>query len=159
MNPQHAVEAPRFATFSFPSSFRAVSSTARTCFQLEGRIERRRRRRSIERGHDVKCGPTRLGGRLGLHDPPRLGSGIKSAGADFRRTAYAVGWCPASSMSAPDRRSAGHRYRRRDRRDLLRPALRENGYRVTVLDKTDPARRRPWRRRQSRRQRRISHPA
>ena len=73
MNPQHAVEAPRFATFSFPSSF-APFEYRTNLLQLEGRIECDTGEALAERGH---------------HD---LGSGVKSAGADFRRTAYAVAW-------------------------------------------------------------------
>jgi gamma-glutamyltranspeptidase / glutathione hydrolase len=92
MNPQHAVEAPRFATFSFPSSF-APFEYRPNLLQLEGRIESDTGDALAERGHDVQWWADRAwpaGSVCMIHHD--LGSGIKSAGADFRRTAYAVGW-------------------------------------------------------------------
>jgi gamma-glutamyltranspeptidase/glutathione hydrolase len=92
MNPQHAVEAPRFATFSFPSSFAPFESRP-NLLQLEGRIERDTGETLAERGHDVKwwadCAWPAGSVCMIHHD---LGSGVKSAGADFCRTAYAVAW-------------------------------------------------------------------
>jgi gamma-glutamyltranspeptidase / glutathione hydrolase len=92
MNPQHAVEAPRFATFSFPSSF-APFEYRPNLLQLEGRIERETGDALAERGHDVKWWADRAwpaGSVCMIHHD--IASGVKSAGADFRRTAYAVAW-------------------------------------------------------------------
>jgi gamma-glutamyltranspeptidase/glutathione hydrolase len=92
MDPQHAVEAPRFATFSFPSSF-APFEYRPNLVQLESRIDRATGDELAERGHDVKWWGDRAwpAGSVCMiqHD---LKSDVKLAAADFRRTAYAVGW-------------------------------------------------------------------
>jgi hypothetical protein len=61
--------------------------------QLEGRIAHDPVQALAERGHNVQWWPNRAGPAESVcmihHD---LASGVKSAAADFRRTAYAVGW-------------------------------------------------------------------
>ena len=56
MNPQAAVEAPRFATYSFPNSF-APHDTYPGRLNVEGRIEPATQSELAARGHDVSIWP------------------------------------------------------------------------------------------------------
>jgi gamma-glutamyltranspeptidase/glutathione hydrolase len=90
MDPQEAVEAPRVATYAFPSS-----SSPHDYFpgrlSLEGRIAAETRATLADRGHEVAAWPdwTEVAGCVELirSDPT---SGLLSAAADPRRPAYAI---------------------------------------------------------------------
>jgi len=92
MDPQSAVEAPRFVSRSFPDSF-----TPHNYFpgqlNLEGRIARETGDALASLGHGIEWWPdrtSRAGGMCLLEiDAER---GILHAGADSRRAAYALGW-------------------------------------------------------------------
>ena len=92
MNPQAAVEAPRFATYSFPGSFEP-----HTCHSgrvdLEGLIAEDTGESLSALGHDVHWWPDRAwraGAVCLLHSDTV--TRIHSGGADPRRPCYAVGW-------------------------------------------------------------------
>ncbi len=89
--PQEAVEAPRFASYSFPSSFEPHGENP-GLLRLEGRIERDTGDALAELGHKVEWWPdmTWLAGSMGLIVDDR-DTGFKSAAADPRRMAFAVG--------------------------------------------------------------------
>jgi len=90
MDLQEAIEAPRIASYAFPSSFAPFD-----CFSarlaVEGRIPERVREDLAARGHEVKTWPemTWLAGSVEavLSDPR---AGLVRAGADPRRPAYAI---------------------------------------------------------------------
>ena len=92
MDPQQAVEAPRFASYSFPSSFAPHS-----CFpgqlNMESRVPRETGAALERLGHRVKWWPDwswRAGGVCAITvDQSR---GVLQGGADPRRPGYAVGW-------------------------------------------------------------------
>ena len=92
MDPQQAVEAPRFASYSFPSSFAPHS-----CFpgqlNMESRVRRETGAALEQLGHRVKWWPDwswRAGGVCAITvDQSR---GVLQGGADPRRPGYAVGW-------------------------------------------------------------------
>jgi len=90
MDPQSAIEAPRVASYSFPSSF-APFEYFPGRLAVEGRIDRTTRDALAERGHEIRDWPdwTWLAGsvELILSDPA---SGLLAAGADPRRPAYAM---------------------------------------------------------------------
>lgn len=93
MNPQEAIEAPRFMTYSHPDSFAPHASyPGRLC--LEGRIPRETGDRLAALGHGVQWWPDwlwRAGGVCTIQSD--IPNGILRAGADPRRAAaYAVGW-------------------------------------------------------------------
>jgi gamma-glutamyltranspeptidase/glutathione hydrolase len=89
MNPQQAIEAPRFAAKSATDSF-----YPHTCFpgrlDLEAAIPEDTARALGALGHKVEraanCG---LGATVGRRDPQ---SGVLSTGGDPRRACYALGW-------------------------------------------------------------------
>jgi len=89
MNPQAAVEAPRFATYSFPNSF-APHDNFPGRLNLEGRIAAETELAAL--GHDVRMWPdwSPLAGAvcLVLHDVAR---GTLAGAADPRRPAMAAG--------------------------------------------------------------------
>ena len=91
MSPQHAVEAPRFATQSFPDSFWPHRYFPGR-LTLEGRIPEATAGELADRGHAVARWPDwewRAGGVcLARIDE----AGIRWAAADPRRDAYAVAW-------------------------------------------------------------------
>jgi gamma-glutamyltranspeptidase/glutathione hydrolase len=92
MDPQSAVEAPRFATYSFPSSF-YPNEYRPNVLALESRIARASGEQLAALGHEVEWWPE-LAWEAGSvcmirHD---LETGVKCGAADPRRTAYAVGW-------------------------------------------------------------------
>jgi gamma-glutamyltranspeptidase/glutathione hydrolase len=92
MDPQTAVEAPRFASYSFPSSF-APNDYRPAVMCIEDRVTGEVGERLAGMGHKVEWWPS-LAWQAGSvcmikHD---TGSGVKAGAADPRRTAYAVGW-------------------------------------------------------------------
>jgi len=92
MSPQAAVEAPRFASYSWPGSALPHAYHPGR-INLEGRIDRAAGDDLAARGHKVEWWPERkwLAGSVCTMRIDAQ-SGIRQAGADPRRTAYAVGW-------------------------------------------------------------------
>ena len=93
MDPQTAIEQPRFITYSHPDSFSPhLAFPGRLC--LEGRFPTRTAHELSERGHEVVIWPERLwraGGVCTIRFDRE--TGILAAGADPRRAAAsAVGW-------------------------------------------------------------------
>jgi gamma-glutamyltranspeptidase/glutathione hydrolase len=91
MNPQEAVEAPRFDTQHYVSSFDDHEFLPGT-LNLEARINLKTNQELTIRGHKIK--PQSEWGTLSaptviVYDPS---TGISSAGADPRRSRYAVAW-------------------------------------------------------------------
>jgi gamma-glutamyltranspeptidase/glutathione hydrolase len=90
MDLQSAIEAPRVASYSFPSSF-APYEYFPGRLAVESRIEPRTRDALAARGHEIKEWPdwTWLAGSVEaiLTDPD---TGLIAAGADPRRPAYAI---------------------------------------------------------------------
>ena len=92
MNPQAAVEAPRFATMSFPNSFEPHDYHPGR-LMLEARIPEAAGETLARWGHGVEWWPEwawPAGAMCVLVQD--LERGIISAGADPRRPAYALGW-------------------------------------------------------------------
>ena len=92
MNPQQAVEAPRFATYSFPDSFEPHSYSPGLLY-VENRIPAIVRDALAARGHDVAEWPDFVwrAGAVCVQRPDKS-EGVIAAGADPRRPCYAVGW-------------------------------------------------------------------
>ncbi len=92
MDVQQAVEAPRFASLSFPNSFEPHAYLPGR-LQIEGRIPQTTADDLAGRGHDVAVWDdwTWLAGSMCAIVKDHR-SGIFSAGADPRRPAYALGW-------------------------------------------------------------------
>jgi gamma-glutamyltranspeptidase/glutathione hydrolase len=90
MDPQSAIEAPRVASYSFPSSF-APFEYFPGRLAVEGRIDQSTRDELAARGHSIQDWPdwTWLAGSVEaiLTDPL---SGLIGGGADPRRPAYAI---------------------------------------------------------------------
>lgn len=88
---QSAIEAPRFASFSFPSSF-APNPHYPGLLMVESRIPPETRDALRALGHDVEDWPARTR-KAGALCAIRVddASGTLHAGADFRRAAYAMG--------------------------------------------------------------------
>jgi gamma-glutamyltranspeptidase / glutathione hydrolase len=90
MDPQTAIEAPRVASYSFPSSF-APFDYFPGRLAVEGRIDVSVRDELAARGHEIREWPdwTWLAGSVEvvLSDPS---NGMLAAGADPRRPAYAI---------------------------------------------------------------------
>ena len=92
MDPQAAVEAPRFASYSFPDSFEPHDYFPGR-LQLESRIPAEVRASLRGLGHDVVDWPDwtwRAGAVCTILEDMR--SGILTGGADPRRPGYALGW-------------------------------------------------------------------
>lgn len=92
MDPQVAVEAPRFVSRSMPDSFEPHSYFPGQ-LNLESRLPRSVGDSLSEWGHDVQWWPertSRAGGVCALQFD-RI-AGVFHAGADFRRMGYALGW-------------------------------------------------------------------
>jgi gamma-glutamyltranspeptidase/glutathione hydrolase len=87
-----AVEAPRFATYSFPSSFEPHEELPGR-LMVEARIPSTTVDALVGLGHDARAWPdwTNQAGAVCavMQDPAR---GILRASADPRRSTYAVGW-------------------------------------------------------------------
>lgn len=92
MGPQEAVERPRFASYSFPSSFEPHDDHP-GLLRIENRIDAETGEALGRRGHRVERWPDRtwLAGSICMILDDRE-TGMKSAGADPRRVAYALGW-------------------------------------------------------------------
>ena len=92
MNPQQAVEAPRFASYSFPDSFEPHSYSPGLLY-VEDRVPKAVRDGLAARGHDVADWPNFVwrAGAVCVQHADRS-TGVISAGADPRRPCYAVGW-------------------------------------------------------------------
>ena len=90
MDPQSAIEAPRVASYNFPSSF-APFEYFPGRLAVEGRIDPAVQAELAARGHQIQAWPdwTWLAGSVEaiLTDPA---SGMMGAGADPRRPAYAI---------------------------------------------------------------------
>jgi gamma-glutamyltranspeptidase / glutathione hydrolase len=92
MNPQQAVEAPRFATQSFPDSFQPHAYQPNR-LMLEARLPAEVGEHLSARGHDVQWWPQfnwRAGAMCAIRKDPD--SPMMLAGADPRRASYALGW-------------------------------------------------------------------
>ena len=91
MDVQCAIEAPRFATFSFPSSF-APNQSFPGVLAVEGRIPVATENALSALGHDVERWPDWTRG-AGAMSAIRIdaSNGVLHAGADPRRAAYAMG--------------------------------------------------------------------
>jgi len=92
MDVQTAIEAPRFATYSFPSSSEPHAYHPGR-LNLESRIARSTGEELARRGHDVKWWPDvewRAGAVCTIRVNPD--TGVLEGGADPRRPAYALGW-------------------------------------------------------------------
>jgi len=92
MNPQQAVEAPRFASYSFPDSFEPHSYSPGV-LHVESRVPKSVRDGLAARGHKIMDWPEfvwRAGAVCVLRSD--RSQGVISAGADPRRPCYAVGW-------------------------------------------------------------------
>ena len=92
MNAQQAVEAPRFASYSFPDSFEPHAYSPGLLY-VESRVPQATRDELASRGHEIAEWPEFVW-RAGAVCVQRLdrASGVISAGADPRRPCYAVGW-------------------------------------------------------------------
>jgi gamma-glutamyltranspeptidase/glutathione hydrolase len=92
MTPQQAVEAPRFATYSFPDSFEPHSYSPGLLY-VEDRVAPAVRDALRGRGHTVMDWPDFVwrAGAVCVQRPDRVNDVI-AAGADPRRPCYAVGW-------------------------------------------------------------------
>jgi gamma-glutamyltranspeptidase/glutathione hydrolase len=92
MNPQQAVEAPRFASYSFPDSFEPHSYSPGLLY-VEDRVPQTVRDALASRGHEVANWPDFVwrAGAVCVQHADRS-SGVIAAGADPRRPCYAVGW-------------------------------------------------------------------
>jgi gamma-glutamyltranspeptidase/glutathione hydrolase len=92
MDLRSAIDAPRFASYSFPSSFEPHEYYPNR-LALEGRIDGAVMNGLRERGHDVLEWPdwTRLAGSVCsvIHD---VKHGVLTGAGDPRRASYAVGW-------------------------------------------------------------------
>jgi gamma-glutamyltranspeptidase / glutathione hydrolase len=92
MDPQAAVEAPRFATYSFPDSFEPHSIQPGRLL-LEARLSPALAEKLAGVGHDVAWWPDwtwKAGAVCMIDSEPR--AGLHHAGADPRRSTYALGW-------------------------------------------------------------------
>jgi gamma-glutamyltranspeptidase/glutathione hydrolase len=92
MEPQIAVEAPRFVTRSHPDSF-SPHRYFPGQINLEGRISRDVGNELAAKGHDVQWLPdrtARTGGVCAILF--EQDAGVFHAAADFRRAGYALGW-------------------------------------------------------------------
>jgi gamma-glutamyltranspeptidase/glutathione hydrolase len=89
---QAAVELPRVASYSFPSSFEPHQSEPGV-LRAEARLPEEALRGLKDRGHKVEAWPdfTWLAGSVSMIDADR-GRGSRRGASDPRRMGYAVGW-------------------------------------------------------------------
>ena len=89
---QAAVEAPRVASYSFPSSFQPHESEPGV-LRMEARLPDDVAADMQAKGHSVEAWPgfTWLAGSVSMIDADR-GPGTRRGGSDPRRAGYAVGW-------------------------------------------------------------------
>jgi len=92
MGPQAAVEAPRFASYSFPNSFEPHDYHP-GLLKMESRIDADTGVQLEALGHRIEWWPDMiwLAGSVCMIDS-NTQSGLKLGGADPRRMAYALGW-------------------------------------------------------------------
>ncbi|NKC15387.1 MAG: gamma-glutamyltransferase family protein [Gammaproteobacteria bacterium] len=92
MGPQAAVEAPRFASYSFPDSFEPHDYHP-GLLKMEARIDAATGEQLTAMGHRIEWWPDMvwLAGSMCIIDDNRI-TGLKRGGADPRRLAYALGW-------------------------------------------------------------------
>jgi gamma-glutamyltranspeptidase/glutathione hydrolase len=92
MDPQSAIEAPRFANYSYPGSFEPHPYYPGRLY-LESRIDSSTAKELESRGHDVYAWPesTWLAGAVCTIVADHK-NGVLHGGADFRRPAYVLGW-------------------------------------------------------------------
>jgi gamma-glutamyltranspeptidase/glutathione hydrolase len=90
MNPQEAVEAPRFASYDFPDSFEPHTRLVGRV-NVESTIDERILAALRDMGHDVAVWPERTwrAGSVCLVDYNPV-TGIRTAAADPRRQSYAI---------------------------------------------------------------------
>lgn len=91
MNPQEAVEAPRFDTQHYVSSFDAHEFLPGT-LNIEARVDEKTVVQLKQRGHKVKVQTAWGTGSAPTVVTFNTQSGVSSGGADPRRGRYAVGW-------------------------------------------------------------------
>jgi len=92
MDPQAAVEAPRFASYSFPDSFEPHAMLPGRLL-IESRLPQALGDRLSDLGHDVAWWPDwtwKAGAVCMIDSNPSVG--LHAAGADPRRSTYALGW-------------------------------------------------------------------
>jgi gamma-glutamyltranspeptidase/glutathione hydrolase len=92
MNPQAAVEAPRFSSYSFPNSF-SPHDYHPGLLKLEGRIGADVAEALEAKGHRIErwADADWHAGSVCMIEG-NLEDGLMTAGADFRRPASAAGW-------------------------------------------------------------------
>lgn len=92
MNAQQAVEAPRFASYSFPDSFEPHAYSPGLLY-VESRVPQAALSGLASRGHEIAEWPEFVwrAGAVCVQRADRS-TGVISAGADPRRPCYAVGW-------------------------------------------------------------------
>jgi gamma-glutamyltranspeptidase/glutathione hydrolase len=90
MDPQQAVEAPRFATFSFPDSFEPHAYFAGR-LNIETRLDAKVGSELAARGHKVEPWPDQIW-RAGAVCTIVSDGKLMAGGADPRRQSYAAGW-------------------------------------------------------------------
>lgn len=93
MDVQTAVDAPRVASYSFPSSFTPHASEPGV-LRVEARISEEIRKDLAQRGHNVVDWPdsTWLAGSVSMIDADRMPGTTRRAAADHRRVGYAQAW-------------------------------------------------------------------
>ena len=89
MNPQEAVESPRFSSLSVPNSFYPHNYLAGQ-LALEDAFQQSTLDALTNMGHHVTCvGTCGMGGTVTTRNPT---TGVFATGADPRRSCYAIGW-------------------------------------------------------------------
>jgi gamma-glutamyltranspeptidase/glutathione hydrolase len=92
MLPQAAIEAPRFATYSYPGSFEPHAYQPDE-LRIERRLAEEVGDTLADKGHKIVLWPDwtwKAGGVCAITIDHT--SGVLAAGADPRRTSYAIGW-------------------------------------------------------------------
>ena len=92
MDPQSAVEAPRFGSLSFPSSF-SPHEHRPGVLELEEGIDKRAATDLTALGHKIAWVPESESGATSVCAiRADIRTGVLRGAADYRRTSYAVGW-------------------------------------------------------------------